>query len=313
MLVFDSHGSYLIDDFLLYAQENKILPFLLPSHATHLLQLLDVGVFQPFKHQHQVCLHEAVEFGDIEFSKLEFLHAFKRMRKSTFKSLTIISLQRKTGLFLFNPKVILLKMRILDKEREDQLVTPPPNKVLQPFMNTPMTRNRPAHRAYLEDRLCDYYSDIGSLTPSFYRSQRRFMKVTKDKIMEGLLIKDREKQRINAKKERLHQKSSSGKHVQKFSVLYVGATRRQIKWRTEEVKNGVMERAIKKGEQQMRRISKEIPKVKFIWQKERDLIISYFITHVQPLLLRSQIFTFQCHTINLRRENARFGEERSFR
>jgi hypothetical protein len=30
------------------------------------------------------------------------------------------------------------------------------------------------------------------------------MKVTKDKIMEGLLIKDREKQRINAKKERLH-------------------------------------------------------------------------------------------------------------
>ena len=119
-----------------------------------------------------MCLHEAVEFRDIEFSKLEFLHAFKRMRKSTFKSSIIISSWRKTGLFPFNPKVVLLKMRILDGDGEgtDNRPTTPPNKVQQPFMNTAMTRDRPTHRAYLEDRLCDYYSDMGPLTPSFYRS-----------------------------------------------------------------------------------------------------------------------------------------------
>jgi len=39
------------------------------------------------------------------------------------------------------------------------------------------------------------------------------MKVTEDKLMESLLIKDREKQRINAEKERLQRKTGSSKHT----------------------------------------------------------------------------------------------------
>jgi hypothetical protein len=45
MLIFDGHGSHLSDEFLLFAWEKKILPFLFPAHTTHLLQPLDVGVF----------------------------------------------------------------------------------------------------------------------------------------------------------------------------------------------------------------------------------------------------------------------------
>jgi len=52
MLVFDGHGSHLTDEFTYYCWEHDIIPFRLLSHSTHLLQPLDIGVFQPFKHWH---------------------------------------------------------------------------------------------------------------------------------------------------------------------------------------------------------------------------------------------------------------------
>lgn len=102
ILVFDGHGPYLSDDFLLFACEKKILSLSFPAH---LLQPLDVGVFQPFKHWHEICLHEAVAFGDIEFSKVEFLAAFEVMRKHTFKRGTILSAWKKAGLYPFQPSI----------------------------------------------------------------------------------------------------------------------------------------------------------------------------------------------------------------
>ena len=50
MLVFDGHRSHLTDEFTYYCWEHYIIPFQLSAHSTHLLQPLDIGVFQPFKH-----------------------------------------------------------------------------------------------------------------------------------------------------------------------------------------------------------------------------------------------------------------------
>ncbi|KAI0994129.1 hypothetical protein K3495_g14054 [Podosphaera aphanis] len=52
MLVMDGHGSHVTLEFVDYCHNNKILPFLLPPHSTHLLQPLDIGVFQQYKHYH---------------------------------------------------------------------------------------------------------------------------------------------------------------------------------------------------------------------------------------------------------------------
>ena len=40
------------DDFIIKCHENHIVPFQFPSHHTHVLQPLDVGVFCPWKHYH---------------------------------------------------------------------------------------------------------------------------------------------------------------------------------------------------------------------------------------------------------------------
>jgi hypothetical protein len=50
MLIIDGHGSHLTHKFVDYCWAYNIVPFLLPAHTTHLLQPLDIGVFQTYKH-----------------------------------------------------------------------------------------------------------------------------------------------------------------------------------------------------------------------------------------------------------------------
>jgi DDE superfamily endonuclease len=50
ILIFDSYRSHLSNDFLDYCWEHCIQPYKLPAHTTHLLQPLNVAVFQALKH-----------------------------------------------------------------------------------------------------------------------------------------------------------------------------------------------------------------------------------------------------------------------
>ena len=60
LLIFDGYGSHTTKEFLEYCEFNNIIPLALPSHTTHLLQPLDVCVFQPLKHWHSEAVMEAV-------------------------------------------------------------------------------------------------------------------------------------------------------------------------------------------------------------------------------------------------------------
>lgn len=52
LLLVDGHTSHLTKEVVEYCEQHKIILFILPSHSTHLLQPLDVAVFQPYKHYH---------------------------------------------------------------------------------------------------------------------------------------------------------------------------------------------------------------------------------------------------------------------
>jgi hypothetical protein len=81
MLVIDGHGSHLTKEFVdyCYEPEVKILVFLLPPHSTHILQPLDIGIFQSFKHYHQELLEESIRFGGIDYKRSDFLASFQKM------------------------------------------------------------------------------------------------------------------------------------------------------------------------------------------------------------------------------------------
>lgn len=110
MLLLSGHGSHLTYDFIEYADANDIVIFVFPPHSTHLLQPLNVNVFGPYKHFHAKAVAESVRDGSFEFDKQDFLQHLRGIRHNTFKCFTIQSAFAKTGIWPYNPQVVLSKL-----------------------------------------------------------------------------------------------------------------------------------------------------------------------------------------------------------
>jgi len=67
LLLMDNHGSHETGEFLKLANDNHILPYPLIPHLTHCMQPLDVGVFQPYKHWHEVAMRDALTSLSFEY------------------------------------------------------------------------------------------------------------------------------------------------------------------------------------------------------------------------------------------------------
>jgi hypothetical protein len=52
LLLLDGHVSHEAPELVIYANNHHIVLMEYPSHLTHVLQPLDVGVFRPWKHYH---------------------------------------------------------------------------------------------------------------------------------------------------------------------------------------------------------------------------------------------------------------------
>ena len=80
LLIMDGYGSHHTKEFLDFCEEKRIITLALPSHTTHLLQPLDICVFQPLKHWHAEAIENSVQMGDETFTKVEFLNVFNGFR-----------------------------------------------------------------------------------------------------------------------------------------------------------------------------------------------------------------------------------------
>ena len=139
LLILDSYGSHHTKDFAEYCEDHQIIPFGLPPHSTHILQPLDVAVFQPLKHYHTKALDIIVQDRITNITKLEFLGLIQQVRIQAFKPSTIISAFKKTGIHPFNPHLVLQQL----EERASRENTPPsqstPNLPSSPPAPTPTT------------------------------------------------------------------------------------------------------------------------------------------------------------------------------
>jgi hypothetical protein len=107
LLIFDGHGSHFTCEFIKYCEDHDIIPFSLPPNLTHLIQPLDVVVFQPLKHYRAKELDILIRDGLINNTKIEFLVVIQQARKQAFKTATIQAAFRKTGLWPFQPSIVL--------------------------------------------------------------------------------------------------------------------------------------------------------------------------------------------------------------
>src|SRR5258707_10286065 len=85
--------------------EHKIVLFVLPSHCTHALQPLDV-LFSPLKQSWAAAVTEH-EFNGKSVTKDNFIKVYSSAHLHAFTKANILAAFRKTGIYPFNPLVIM--------------------------------------------------------------------------------------------------------------------------------------------------------------------------------------------------------------
>jgi len=111
MLLLDGHVTHENPDFVILAHENHIKPFEYPSHLTHVLQPLDVGVFRPWKHYHNKAIQHALRSLDFEYTITSFFRDLNGIREQTFKEFTMKNAFRDSGMWPVSFKAAKKKMR----------------------------------------------------------------------------------------------------------------------------------------------------------------------------------------------------------
>ena len=81
-------------------------------------------VFQPYKHYHAEAVEAATRTGRGNFEKAEFLDTIDSIHQQTFKSFTIYSAFRATGLIPCNPDMVVSQLREVDTSAPQQSPLP---------------------------------------------------------------------------------------------------------------------------------------------------------------------------------------------
>ncbi|EFZ04136.2 DDE superfamily endonuclease, CENP-B-like protein [Metarhizium robertsii ARSEF 23] len=131
-----------------YCIKFNIIIAILPPHATHLMQPLDVGVSQPLKAAHQKALRKSLAEGNLTFSRIDFVAEFQQVYEAGFPSHNIMSGFEETGLWPASPQPVLAKL-LQEQLRQRKRMNP----------------------AYTSLRACPRCSDVGSLRHPFVVAQ----------------------------------------------------------------------------------------------------------------------------------------------
>ena len=110
-MLMDNHESHCTHEFVTLANDNHIRLYPLIPHLTHCMQPLDVGVFQTYKHWHDVAIRETIATSFVEYSIPQFLKDLNKMRVNTFKSSTIQHAFQKTGMWPVNANLCIEQLK----------------------------------------------------------------------------------------------------------------------------------------------------------------------------------------------------------
>ena len=74
----------MIHEFLALIDAHDIKLFKLSVHSTHLIQSLDVEIFQSYKQTHENVIDKIIRNDDDKFTRLKFLIALTKFRRLVF-------------------------------------------------------------------------------------------------------------------------------------------------------------------------------------------------------------------------------------
>jgi hypothetical protein len=223
LLLLDGFGSHCTKEFLDFCDVHRIVVFCLPPHTSHLLQPLDVVVFQPYKHYHAEAVETATRSGCSEFDKVEFLDKIDSIRQQTFKKSTIISSFRATGLIPYNPEIVISKLR------EAQFPSTPTAPTTPPQVSSP---TMPQTIRSLKRQGDELLLEAGDYSPSFQHKLKLALQGALAQAQSGALAMDNlEHTKMAEETRNARRKSQNRRQVQKGGVMYASEARQMVKKR----------------------------------------------------------------------------------
>jgi hypothetical protein len=107
LLIIDGYTSHYTTRFLTFCIIKKIDLGLLPPHTSHVMQPLDIASFSPLKTAITSEVDAIFRTSSKRILRVEWTSAYIRARGKYFKPSTIESAFRKSGIYPFNPEIIL--------------------------------------------------------------------------------------------------------------------------------------------------------------------------------------------------------------
>jgi DDE superfamily endonuclease len=226
ILLCDGYRSHLTREILQFCEDQQIHIFALPPHTSHILQPLDVVLFQPYKHFHAKAVDNATRTECSKFNKLKFLAALRDIRTATFKPHSILSAFRECGIAPYNPQIVLAKV-------QDYQAPPSLNP---PQSSTPSkTSNQPPTTPCTNQSLEKLAYQLQEATPSRQiLLQDKFIKGALIQSKTGVQMKLQLAETTAAEKERKERRCQSQRQLQRGGVLYPAEAREMVKQREEE-------------------------------------------------------------------------------
>jgi len=306
LLLLDGHESHSTREFIEFCDEHKILPFCFPPHCTHLLQPLDVVVFQPYKHYHAEAIDSATRTGCSEFDKIEFLNAINSIRSATFKPSTIISGFQKTGLIPLNPEMVLAKLSPAEQEATEGPHTPPPQTTN--LTSTPQTiRSLRYHANFLRSEInSNFNSEIGlALSSTGTKALETFIKGSLVQAQSGAQAFAELTNTKAAEVARAARRARSRRSIQKGGVMYAHEARKMVRQKEQES----LEKQVAQAQRSLEAVSRIAEnKVKKQWkdiakdmrkavkdQKQKIKLQKLFLRQIGHSISK---FSFSCNTIS---------------
>jgi hypothetical protein len=246
MLLLDGHITHEYPEFVIKAIENHIIYFEFPSHLTHALQPLDVGVFWPWKHYQNQAIQYAIRSLDFEYSITSFFRDLTSIREKTMKSYTIKSTFQESGMWLVSCKAGLKKMRQYSKPLRRKALTDNDNSDDEPEL-PPLP---PPPTTYFEFEIAiEEWLDRGPPKEYSSPSKQRFtdsLKATKVHLGKAILI-DHEHRSIQTKLfEETKRKTTSRRSIHRGGEIKVSVAREKKRVRDENEKIEAIQKARKR-------------------------------------------------------------------
>ena len=134
LLILDGHNSHCTYRFSKFAKEHNIIIICLPSHTMHVLQPCDIGVFGPLVSSWKAQVNQAAR-NYIPITKYNLLEHYSAAQEHAFKSKTIHSAFKKTGIWPMNhdaldPHVFDPSLNMTTQAAQPLPTTPPSPKLV---------------------------------------------------------------------------------------------------------------------------------------------------------------------------------------